>query len=133
MLDVLLIGIKKPQDSAWEVEEYLDELDLLGQNVAFRAKSRLVQKRDKPDKAFFVGSGMVEKIRNTVVNESLQAVVFDDELSPSQQKNLERELPVPVYDRTFIILSIFSERAKTKEANAQVELARLKYEYPRLK
>ncbi|MDJ0837200.1 MAG: GTPase HflX [Acidobacteriota bacterium] len=133
MLDVVLIGIKKPQDNSWEIEEYLDELDLLVQNLDFKGRFRLVQKREKPDVACFVGSGMVEKIRQLVINESLKAVIFDDELSPSQQRNLEKMLPVPVYDRTFIILSIFSERAKTKEANAQVELARLKYEYPRLK
>ena len=133
MQDVVLIGIKKPRDHTWEVEEYLDELDLLGQNLELNARFRLVQKREKPDKTTFVGRGMVEKIHNLVVNESLKAVVFDEELSPSQQRNLEKILPVPVYDRTFIILSIFSERAKTKEAIAQVELARLKYEYPRLK
>ena len=133
MQDVVLIGIKKPQDHVWEVDEYLDELGLLGHNLEINGKFRLVQKRNKPDKATFVGRGMVEKIHTLVVNESLKAVVFDDELSPSQQRNLEKILPVPVYDRTFIILSIFSERAKTKEAIAQVELARLKYEYPRLK
>ena len=133
MQDVVIIGVKRPEDHAWEVEEYLDELDLLGQNLELRARFRLVQKRHTPDPATFVGRGMVEKIHNLVVNESLKAVVFDDELSPSQQRNLDKLLPVPVYDRTFIILSIFSERAKTKEARAQVELARLKYEFPRLK
>lgn len=133
MQDVVLIGIKQPQEYVWEVEEYLDELNLLVQNLELRGKFRLVQKRDKPDKTTFVGSGMVEKIHNLVVNESLKAVIFDEELSPSQQRNLEKILPVPVYDRTFVILSIFSERAKTKEARTQVELARLKYELPRLK
>lgn len=133
MLDTVLIGIKRPQDHAWEIEDYLDELDLLGQNLGFHGKFRLVQKRNMPHKATFVGRGMVEKIHHLIVNESLKAVIFDDELSPSQQRNLERILPVPVHDRTFIILSIFSERAKTKEARAQVDLARLKYEYPRLK
>ena len=133
MQDVVLIGIKRPEDNTWEVEEYLDELDMLGQNLDMRAKFRLVQKRENPDRATFVGSGMVERIHNLVVNESLKAVVFDEELNPSQQRNLDKLLPVPVYDRTFIILSIFSERAKTKEARAQVELARLKYEFPRLK
>jgi len=75
----------------------------------------------------------VDKIQQYVVNESLKAVIFDDELSPAQQRNLEKLLSVPVYDRPFIILSIFSERAKTKEARTQVALARMKYEYPRLK
>ena len=133
MQDVVLIGIKKPRDSTWEVDEYLDELEMLSQNLELRARHRLVQKREKPDTTTFVGSGMVEKIHNLVVNESLKAVIFDDELTPSQQRNLEKLLPVPVYDRTFIILSIFLERAKTREARAQVEVARLKYEYPRLK
>lgn len=133
MQDVVLIGIKRPQENAWEVEEFLDELNLLVNNLDMRGKFRLVQKRDKPDKTTFVGSGMVERIHTLVVNESLKAVIFDEELSPSQQRNLEKMLPVPVYDRTFVILSIFSERAKTKEARTQVELARLKYELPRLK
>lgn len=133
MQDIVLIGVKRPKDHEWEVEEYLDELNLLAQNLELRGRFRLVQKRQKPDVATFVGSGMVERIHNLVVNESLKAVVFDDELSPSQQRNLEKLLPVPVYDRPFVILSIFLERAKTKEAKAQVQLARLKYEYPRLK
>lgn len=133
MQKVVLIGIKRPEDNAWEVEDYLDELDLLVNNLEMKGRFRLVQKRDKPDRTTFVGSGMVEKIHNLVVNESLKAVIFDDELSPSQQRNLEKALPVPVYDRTFVILSIFSERAKTKEGRTQVELARLKYELPRLK
>lgn len=133
MEPALLIGVKKPQEKSWEIADYLDELSLLAQNVGFKGQVRLVQQRDKPDNATFVGRGMVEKIHQVVVNESLKAVLFDDELSPAQQRNLETLLPVPVYDRTFIILSIFSERAKTKEARTQVELAQLKYEYPRLK
>lgn len=133
MKDVVLIGVKKPSDNVWEVEEFLEELSLLAENIGFRGRFRLVQKREAPDSATFVGSGMVEKIHQTVVNESLAAVIFDDELSPSQQRNLEKILPVPVYDRTFVILSIFLERAKTKEARTQVDLAKLKYEYPRLK
>jgi len=133
MQEIVLIGVKRLQDRAWEVEEYLDELSLLAQNLDMKGKFRLVQKRKKPDVATFVGRGMVERIHNLVINERLKAVVFDDELSPSQQRNLEKLLPVPVYDRPFVILSIFLERAKTKEAKAQVDLARLKYEYPRLK
>jgi len=133
MQDVVLIGIKKPQDTTWEVEEYLDELDMLVRNLDLKGRFRLVQKRQKPDVTTFVGSGMVERIHNVVINESAKAVIFDDELTPSQQRNLEKMLPVPVYDRTLIILTIFSERAKTKEAIAQVELAQLKYEFPRLK
>lgn len=133
MKNVVLIGVKKPSDNVWEVEEFLEELSLLAENIGLRGKFRLVQKRNAPDSATFVGTGMVEKIHQTVINESLSAVIFDDELSPSQQRNLEKLLPVPVYDRTFVILSIFLERAKTKEARTQVDLAKLKYEFPRLK
>ncbi len=133
MEPVLLIGVKRPDEKSWQVEDYLDELMMLTENVGLAGKFRLVQNRSKPNPATFVGSGMVEKIHQLVVNESLHAVVFDDELTPAQQRNLERILPVPVYDRTFIILTIFSERAKTKEARTQVQLAQLKYEYPRLK
>ncbi|PIE02962.1 MAG: GTPase HflX [Acidobacteria bacterium] len=130
---VLLIGLRKQQEQAWEVEEHLDELQMLAYNIDLNGNFRLIQQRDKPHNATFVGSGMVEKIQQYVVNESLKAVIFDDELSPAQQRNLEKALSVPVYDRPFVILSIFSERAKTKEAKTQVELARMKYEYPRLK
>ncbi|MCB1050168.1 MAG: GTPase HflX [Acidobacteria bacterium] len=133
MENVLLIGVKRPFEKSWEVEEYLDELMMLAENLGYRGKFRLVQNRQTPDNATFVGSGMVEKINQLVTNESLKAVIFDDELSPAQQNNLEKMISVPVFDRTFVILSIFSERAKTKEAKAQVDLARLKYEYPRLK
>jgi len=130
---VLLIGVKKPNETAWKVDDYLDELQMLASNVGLKGRFRLVQKRTKPDNTTFVGSGMLERIHQTVVNEDLKAVIFDDELTPAQQRNIEAALPVPVFDRTFVILSIFSERAKTKEARTQVELARLKYEYPRLK
>ena len=108
MEPVLLIGLKLPQDKAWQVDDYLDELKMLAENVGLDGRFRLVQKRNKPNPALFVGSGMVEKIHQLVVNESLTAVIFDDELSPAQQRNLEKILPVPVYDRTFIILTIFS-------------------------
>jgi len=130
---VLLVGIKTRQDQDWQVEEHLDELKMLAYNVDLKGVFRLVQKRDTPHNATFVGSGMLERIQQYVVNESLKAVIFDDELTPAQQRNLEKALSVPVYDRPFIILSIFSERAKTKEARTQVALARMKYEYPRLK
>jgi len=106
---------------------------MLAYNIDLNGRFRLTQQRDKPDNATFVGRGMVDKIQQYVVNESLKAVIFDDELSPAQQRNLEKQLSVPVYDRPFIILSIFSERAKTKEARTQVALAQMKYEYPRLK
>lgn len=129
----LLIGVKRPEDKAWEIEDYLDELKMLVRNVGFDGRFRLVQKRNTPHAATFVGSGMLERVHQLVVNESLQAVIFDDELTPAQQKTLDKALPVPVYDRTFIILTIFSERAKSKEARTQVQLAQLKYEYPRLK
>jgi len=130
---VLLIGVKRPQERSWEVEEYLDELKMLAENLGMNGKFRLVQNRQNPDNATFVGSGMIDRINQLVMNEGLKAVIFDDELSPAQATNLEKMIHVPVLDRTYLILSIFSERAKTKEAKAQVDLARLKYEYPRLK
>jgi GTP-binding protein HflX len=130
---VLLIGVKRPQERSWEVEEYLDELKMLAENLGMNGKFRLVQNRQNPDNATFVGSGMIDRINQLVMNEGLKAVIFDDELSPAQATNLEKMINVPVLDRTYLILSIFSERAKTKEAKAQVDLARLKYEYPRLK
>lgn len=133
MKHAVLIGVKKPNEKNWQVEDYLNELDMLALNIGYKGSQRLVQKRSTPDNATFVGKGTLERIHQLVVNEHLDAVIFDDELSPAQQFNLERSLPVPVLDRTFVILRIFSDRAKTREARTQVELATLKYEFPRLK
>jgi GTP-binding protein HflX len=110
----------------------LEELGLLAQTAGLEPVARLVCKRKAPDAALFVGSGKAEEIRELAELHRASEVVFDQALSPAQQRNLERHLDVAVYDRTFLILEIFAQRARSHEGKLQVELARLQYLSTRL-
>lgn len=110
----------------------LEELGLLAQTAGLEPVARLVCKRKAPDAAFFVGSGKADEIRELAELHRASEVVFDQSLSPAQQRNLERQLGVAVYDRTFLILEIFAQRARSHEGKLQVELARLQYLSTRL-
>jgi GTP-binding protein HflX len=110
----------------------LEELGLLAQTAGLEPVARLVCKRKAPDAALFVGSGKAEEIRELAELHRASEVVFDQALSPAQQRNLERQLGVAVYDRTFLILEIFAQRARSHEGKLQVELARLQYLSTRL-
>src|SRR5919198_4036345 len=110
----------------------LDELRELARSAGARIIDEVVQQRDRPDPATFIGKGKVEELREQVVDEGVDVVIFDDELSPSQAKNLEEALDTKVVDRTGLILDIFSRRARTKEGKLQVELAQLDYRLTRL-
>jgi GTP-binding protein HflX len=110
----------------------LEELGLLAQTGGLEPVARLVCKRKAPDAALFVGSGKADEIRELAELHRASEVVFDQALSPAQQRNLERELGVAVYDRTFLILEIFAQRARSHEGKLQVELARLQYLSTRL-
>ena len=92
----------------------------------------MIQRRDRPDPATFIGKGKVEELREQIVVEGVDVVIFDDELSPGQAKNLEEALDTKVVDRTGLILDIFAHRARTKEGKLQVELAQLEYRLTRL-
>ncbi|PNG56278.1 MULTISPECIES: GTPase HflX [unclassified Variovorax] len=105
----------------------LEELGLLAQTAGLAPVARLVAKRRAPDAALFVGSGKAEEIRELADLHGASEVIFDQALSPAQQRNLERQLGVAVYDRTFLILEIFAQRARSHEGKLQVELARLQY------
>lgn len=105
----------------------LEELGLLAQTAGLAPVARLVAKRRAPDAALFVGSGKAEEIRELADLHGAGEVIFDQALSPAQQRNLERQLGVAVYDRTFLILEIFAQRARSHEGKLQVELARLQY------
>ncbi|OUL98214.1 GTPase HflX [Variovorax sp. JS1663] len=105
----------------------LEELGLLAQTAGLEPVARLVAKRRAPDAALFVGSGKAEEIRELAQLHGAGEVIFDQALSPAQQRNLERQLGVAVYDRTFLILEIFAQRARSHEGKLQVELARLQY------
>ena len=110
----------------------LAELSLLAQTAGFRVADRLVCKRRAPDPALFVGSGKAEEIKALVAMHEASEVLFDQALSPAQQRNLERFLGVAVNDRTLVILEIFAQRARSHEGKLQVELARLQYMSTRL-
>ena len=110
----------------------LEELGLLAQTAGLSPVARLVCKRKVPDAALFVGSGKADEIKELAAMHRASEVIFDQSLSPAQQRNLERQLDVAVYDRTFLILEIFAKRARSHEGKLQVELARLQYLSTRL-
>ncbi len=110
----------------------LEELGLLAQTAGLSPVARLVCKRKAPDAALFVGSGKADEIKALAEMHRASEVIFDQTISPAQQRNLERQLDVAVYDRTFLILEIFAQRARSHEGKLQVELARLQYLSTRL-
>ena len=128
----VLIGvINKLQDDGL-AKEYLDELAFLAETYGLETRKSFTQKLEKPDKATFIGKGKVSEIKNYVVENKIDVVIFDDELSPSQQRNLEKEFGKKILDRTTLILEIFEQRAQTAHAKTQVQLAQYQYMLPRL-
>ena len=128
----VLVGVIRPGEKPEETREFLDELAFLVDTAGGVVDREFTQKMLKPDRATFVGTGKLEEIQAYVKSEEIDMVVFDDELSPSQLKNIERELQVKVLDRSNLILDIFAGRAQTAQAKTQVELAQLQYLLPRL-
>jgi len=110
----------------------LDELRELAASAGARIIDEVIQRRDRPDPKTFIGKGKVEELREEVLLERADVVIFDDDLSPSQAKNLQEALETKVIDRTGLILDIFARRARTKEGKLQVELAQLEYRLTRL-
>jgi len=135
-LDVKSRGRKaaqtEPAAAPFNAEESLDELNVLAVSAGADVEASLLQTRNAPDAATLVGSGKVAELRETVDAARADTVIFDSELSPTQQRNLERALPCKVLDRTQLILDIFARRARTREGQLQVELAQLNYLLPRL-
>ncbi len=129
---VFLVGLATQAQPPSEVEEHLDELAQLADSAGAEAVGRTVQRRRAPDPAHYVGRGKAEEIGRAAGQLGADLVVFDDDLSPSQIKNLERVLDAAVMDRSALILEIFRQRARTREARTQVELAQLNYMLPRL-
>ena len=130
---IVLVGVSLPSGSPEATEAALDELTALVDTAGADAVARVVQRRDAPDPATFVGKGKVSEIRAESDNHDADTVVFDDELSPAQQGNLDKLLGRTAIDRTAVILDIFAQNAHSQEGKAQVELALLKYRLPRLK
>lgn len=114
------------------VSEYLDELEFLALTAGAESVRRFTQKLERANSRTYVGSGKLEEIKEYIYENGISLVVFDDELSPAQLRNLERELEVRILDRTNLILDIFAQRAKTAYAKTQVELAQYQYLLPRL-
>src|SRR5438067_8367248 len=110
----------------------LDELRELAGSAGARIIGEMIQRRDRPDPATFIGKGKVEELREEVLVEGVDVVILDDELSPNQARNLQEALDTKVVDHTGLILDIFSRRARTKEGKLQVELAQLNYRLTRL-
>ncbi len=130
---IVLVGVTTTDRTEAETDASLDELALLVDTAGADALERIVQKRDRPDPATFVGRGKVQEILESSKAIDADTVVFDDELSPGQQVNLEKMLKRTALDRTAVILDIFAQHATSAEGKAQVELAQLRYRLPRLR
>lgn len=128
----VLVGVIRQGETQEETKEYLDELAFLVDTAGGKVEHVFTQKMVRPERATFVGTGKLIEIQAYVKSEEIDLVVFDDELSPSQLRNIERELQVKVLDRSNLILDIFAGRAQTAQAKTQVELAQLQYLLPRL-
>lgn len=128
----VLIGVINKKQNEALAYEYLDELAFLAATYGVETKKLFTQKLERPDKATFIGKGKLSEVKAFIVENKIGIVIFDDELSPSQQRNLEKEIGVKILDRTTLILEIFSQRAQSAHAKTQVELAQLQYLLPRL-
>lgn len=128
----ILVGVFGRDVPREIAEDHLDELERLVETAGGRVLARALQERKSPDPATFIGKGKVKEVAEAAAALGAGWTVFDDELSPSQIKNLEKELPTRVLDRSNVILEIFASRARSREAMTQVELARLQYLLPRL-
>ncbi len=129
----VLVGLITQEQPEELLMEYLDELAFLAETAGAKTVKQFYQKVDHPDTRFYVRKGKLEEITSYVKAKDIDLVIFDDEISPSQQRNLEKELKVKVVDRSMLILDIFADRAKTVQAKTQVELAQMQYLLPRIR
>lgn len=128
----VLVGLVTLRQNEAKVNEYLDELDFLARTAGAEPEKRFIQKLDYPNPRTYVGTGKLEEIRLYIEDNDIGLVIFDDDLSPKQVANIEKELKVKILDRTSLILDIFAKRAQTATARTQVELAQYQYLLPRL-
>lgn len=129
----VLVGIITSTVTDEQAHEYLDELEFLAETAGATAVKRFTQKLPMANPRTFVGTGKLEEIKEYIKEHGIELVIFDDELSPSQLRNIERELECKILDRNILILDIFASRARTSHAKTQVELAQMQYMLPRLK
>ena len=128
----VFVGVIKQGDDERQVMEYLDELEFLAETAGAVGVKKFIQKVDRPDSRTYIRSGKLLEIKEYIEDNEIEVVIFDDELSPTQLRNIERELNIRILDRTNLILDIFAQRAKTAYAKMQVELAQYQYLLPRL-
>ena len=128
----VFVGVIKQGDEERQVMEYLDELEFLAETAGAIGVKKFIQKVDRPDSRRYIRSGKLQEIKEYIEENEIEVVIFDDELSPTQLRNIERELNIRILDRTNLILDIFAQRAKTAYAKMQVELAQYQYLLPRL-
>lgn len=130
--NAILVGVVHKDQIYEQVEEYLEELELLTDTAGADVLSKEIQERKEIDPAFFIGKGKADMLGELAKEIGATVIIFDDELSPAQTRNLEKRCDVKIIDRNALILDIFASRAKTREAKTQVELAQLEYMLPRL-
>ncbi len=131
--NTVLVGVTNSSQDEFKLNEYLEELEFLTRTAGGKVVKKFKQKVVNPNPKFFIGKGKMADIREFINNNKVSMIVFDDELSPTQQANIERFLKCKILDRTALILDIFAQRAKTSYAKTQVELAQYEYLLPRLK
>ena len=129
---VVLIGVITSQQDEEKSQEYLDELEFLAFTAGGTVKKRFTQKLEYPNPKTFIGTGKLDEVKQYIDEHGIETVIFDDELSPGQLRNIEKILEEKVLDRTNLILDIFAQRAQTSYARTQVELAQCQYLLPRL-
>ncbi|MGW9684721.1 GTPase HflX [Flagellimonas sp. 2504JD1-5] len=128
----VLIGVINREQNEEKVKEYLDELEFLTYTAGGEVLQRFTQRMEIPNPKTLIGSGKMEEVEKYVKENEIGSVIFDDELSPAQQRNIEKQLRCKIIDRTSLILDIFAQRAQTSYARTQVELAQYEYLLPRL-
>ena len=128
----VFVGVIKQGDEERQIMEYLDELEFLAETAGAVGVKKFIQKVDRADSRTYIRSGKLAEIKQYIEENEVEVVIFDDELSPTQLRNIERELNIRILDRTNLILDIFAQRAKTAYAKMQVELAQYQYLLPRL-
>lgn len=128
----VLVGVIRNDQTEEETNEYLDELAFLADTAGVKPSGFFTQRIDVPNVRTFIGSGKLQEIKEFVQDQEIELAIFDDELQPTQLRNIEKELKIRILDRTNLILDIFAQRAKTSHAKVQVELAQYQYLLPRL-
>ena len=129
---VVLVGLYGPETSRFQAEEYLDELELLTDTAGGITIEKILQNKTHPDSSTYIGKGKLHELKRIMEEKKIDTVIFDDDLSPTQLRNIEHGTDAKVLDRSSLILDIFASRAKTAAAKTQVELAQLQYLLPRL-